>query len=50
MVIINVPVIVILVKPAVSALRDYMRQRSEGVEPVYNASANGVEGTDFWQN
>ena len=48
MVIINVPVIVILAKPAVDALRDYERQRAEGKNPVYKAADNGIEGTDFW--
>ncbi|MBR6353318.1 MAG: alanine:cation symporter family protein [Oscillospiraceae bacterium] len=48
MVIINVPVIVILAKPAVDALRDYEKQRAEGKNPVYRAADNGVEGTDFW--
>ena len=48
MVIINVPVIVILAKPAVAALRDYEWQRRKGKPPVYRAEANGVKGTDFW--
>ncbi len=48
MVIINVPVIVILAKPAVAALRDYEWQRRKGKVPVYRAEANGVKGTDFW--
>ena len=48
MVIINVPVIVILAKPAVAALRDYEWQRRKGKIPAYRAEANGVKGTDFW--
>ena len=48
MVIINVPVIVILAKPAVAALRDYEWQVRKGKSPVYRAEANGVKGTDFW--
>ena len=48
MVIINVPVIVILSKPALEALRDYERQRREGKDPAYRAADNGVRGTDFW--
>ena len=49
MVIINVPVIVILAKPAVAALRDYEWQRRKGKIPAYRAEANGVKGTDFWK-
>lgn len=48
MVIINVPVILILSKTAVNAVKDYTRQLKEGKDPVYNAAANGVSGTDFW--
>ena len=50
MVIINVPVIVILAKPAIAALRDYEWQRRKGKLPAYRAAANGVKGTDFWQD
>ncbi len=50
MVIINVPVIVILAKPAIAALRDYEWQKRKGKLPAYRAEANGVRGTDFWQN
>ena len=50
MVIINVPVIVILAKPAVAALRDYEWQKRKGKDPVYRAAANGVKGTDFWSD
>ena len=50
MVIINVPVIVILAKPAVDALRDYEWQVRKGKDPVYRAAANGVKGTDFWND
>ena len=50
MVIINVPVIVILAKPAIAALRDYEWQKRKGKLPAYRAEANGVRGTDFWGN
>ena len=50
MVIINVPVIVILTKPAIAALRDYEWQKRKGKLPVYRGDANGVKGTDFWQS
>ena len=50
MVIINVPVIVILAKPAVDALKDYEAQRKAGKDPVYHAKAHGITGTDHWQD
>ena len=50
MVLINVPVIVILAKPAIAALRDYEWQRRKGKLPAYRGAANGVKGTDFWQD
>ena len=48
MVIINVPVIVILGKPAFDALKDYMAQRKEGKNPEFKAADIGVSGTDYW--
>ncbi len=49
MVVINVPVIVILAKPAVVCLADYSAQRKAGKDPVYNAAAAGIkEKTDYW--
>ena len=50
LVIINVPVVILLAKPAVTALRDSERQRRKGKLPAYRANANGVKGTDFWQD
>ena len=50
MVIINVPVIVLLAKPAIAALRDYEWQRRKGKLPAYRGAANGVRDTDFWQD
>ena len=49
MVIINVPVILILAKPAMDALKDYMAQRKEGKNPEFKASSIGLkQKTDFW--
>ena len=49
MVVINIPVIVILGKPALDALKDYMRQRKEGKDPVFHAADIGLKDkTDFW--
>ena len=50
MVVINVPVILILMKPAMNCLDDYCRQKKEGKNPVYKARENGVmEELDYWQ-
>ena len=49
MVIINVPVILIIAKPALDALKDYEAQRKAGKDPVYHARDNGITGTDHWQ-
>ena len=49
MVVINVPVILILSRPALAALKDYVDQRKAGKEPVFKASDIGLrEKTDFW--
>ena len=49
MVIVNIPVIIILAKPAVNALKDYQKQRAEGKDPVFKAAdINLKEKTDFW--
>ena len=49
MAIINLPVIVILSRPALAALKDYLRQRKEGKNPEFKASDIGLQGkTEFW--
>ena len=49
MVVINVPVILILSRPALAALKDYVSQRKQGREPAFKASDIGLrEKTDFW--
>ena len=48
MVIINVPVIIILGRPAIAALKDYMKQRKEGKDPQFKAADIGVADTDYW--
>ena len=49
MVVINIPVIVLLGKPALAALKDYMRQRKEGKDPTFKAADIGLKDeTDFW--
>ena len=49
MVLINIPVIVILTRPAVLALKDYESQKGANKNPLYNARANGVDNAEFWK-
>ena len=50
MVIINMPVILLLARPAVASLKDYQKQRKEGKDPVFHAADIGLEGkTEFWK-
>ena len=49
MAIINLPVIVLLSKPAMDCMNDYLAQRKAGKEPVFKASSiNLKQKTDFW--
>jgi len=46
----NIPVCIILGGVAYKALDNYIAQKKEGKDPVYNAKENGVkEETDFWK-
>ncbi len=50
MVIINIPVILILIKPAVKCLNDYCKQKKAGKNPEFKASDIGIkEDLDFWK-
>ena len=50
MAIINIPVIIILAKPALIALEDYAKQKKTGKNPVFKAETVGLKGkTDYWQ-
>lgn len=50
MAIINLPVIVLLSKPAIACLNDYLKQKKEGKDPVFKAADIGIkEETDFWK-
>ena len=50
MTLINLPVIVILARPALAALKDYNRQRREGKNPVFRAADVGLAGkTECWE-
>lgn len=49
MVIINVPVIVIIAKPAILALKDYQKQKKEGKDPCFVAKDAGIQQeTECW--
>lgn len=48
MALINLPVIVILGKTAISTLNDYLAQRKLGKDPVFKAYSIGLKDTDFW--
>lgn len=50
MVVVNVPVILILMKPAMACLEDYCRQKREGKNPEFVAEKAGIHGNlDFWK-
>lgn len=50
MVIVNVPVILILAKPAMLCLEDYCRQKKEGKNPVFISKDAGIDAElDFWK-
>ncbi len=46
--IVNIFAIVLLGNIAVNALRDYDKQRSEGVDPVFKAKNIGIKDLDTW--
>jgi len=51
MVVINIPVILILTKPAMACLEDYVAQRKAGKDPEYIAKKDDIMvETDFWKN
>ena len=50
MALINLPVILILARPALDAMKDYSAQRKAGKNPVFKAKDIGLEGkTEYWQ-
>ncbi|MEE1043565.1 MAG: alanine/glycine:cation symporter family protein, partial [Clostridia bacterium] len=50
MAVINIPVIIILAKYAIRALKDYEKQRKEGAEPVFYAENIGLpHKVDHWK-
>lgn len=50
MVIVNVPVIIILAKPAMKCFDDYCRQKKDGKNPVFIAKNAGIDADlDYWK-
>ncbi|MBR6518702.1 MAG: alanine:cation symporter family protein [Oscillospiraceae bacterium] len=50
MAIINLPVIVILSKPAIACLNDYIAQKKAGKDPVFKSAEVGIKDElDFWK-
>lgn len=46
----NILGILILQQPAFAALRDYERQKKQGLDPVYDPRAVGITGATYWEN
>ncbi|KAA6439295.1 alanine:cation symporter family protein [Dyadobacter flavalbus] len=44
----NIIAILLLRKPALDALKDYQRQKKQGIDPVYRASRMGIENAEEW--
>ena len=50
MVWINVIAILIIMKPALVALKDYERQKKEGKDPTFDPQKLGIKGATFWED
>lgn len=51
MALINIPVIFLLRKPVIAAMKNYMEQRNSGKDPVFRSSSIGLkDDTDFWKD
>lgn len=48
MVWLNIIGIIILYKPAITALKDYERQKKAGLDPVFDSKKLGIKHADFW--
>jgi AGCS family alanine or glycine:cation symporter len=49
MVWLNVIAIVLLAKPAIITLKDYEKQKKQGLDPVFDPNAIGIKNADFWE-
>lgn len=45
----NFVAIVLLTKPVLKALKDYDRQKKQGIDPVFDPKAAGIGNADFWE-
>ena len=45
----NIIAILILQKPALVALRDYERQKKEGLDPTFDPDKLGIRNADYWR-
>lgn len=50
MVWLNMIAIIILIKPAIKALKDYESQKKQGLDPVFRPKSLGIKNADFWEN
>ncbi|TXC89270.1 alanine:cation symporter family protein [Metabacillus litoralis] len=49
MVWLNLIAILLLAKPALIALKDYEKQRKQGLDPVFDPKALGIKNADYWE-
>ena len=45
----NIIAIFLLQQPALIALRDYERQKKQGLDPTFDPDALGIRNADFWK-
>ena len=50
MVWINVIAIIIIMKPALVALKDYEQQKKQGLDPTFDPQKLGIKNATFWEN
>ena len=48
MVWINVITMLVIMKPALIALKDYEQQKKEGKDPIFDPIKLGIKNADFW--
>ncbi|MED4017719.1 alanine/glycine:cation symporter family protein [Sutcliffiella cohnii] len=48
MVWLNLIAILLLSKPALLALKDYEKQKKQGLDPTFNSTKLGIKNADFW--
>jgi AGCS family alanine or glycine:cation symporter len=46
----NIIAILLLTKPALKVLKDYERQRVQGIDPVFDPKRAGIANAHFWEN